>query len=77
MTVLKDDSTIFSQRIKKQKALKKFEQKVKLMETNWDEFCLLVNLFKKMLLFVNTRISFYRVLCFKFFFNNPSEFRKC
>ena len=42
--VLKDDSTTFSQRIKKQKALKKFEEKVKLMETNCDEFCLLVNL---------------------------------
>ena len=46
MMVLKDDSTIFSQRIKKQKALKKFEEKVKLMETNWDEFCLLVNLIR-------------------------------
>ena len=44
--VLKDDSTTFSQRIKKQKALKKFEEKVKLMETNCDEFCLLVNLIK-------------------------------
>ena len=77
MMVLKDDSTIFSQRIKKQKALKKFEEKVKLMETNWDEFCLLVNLVNKMFLFVYTRISFYRVLLFKFFFNNPSDLCRC
>ena len=46
MMVLKDDSTTFSQRIKRQKALKRFEEKVKLMETNWDEFCLLVNIIK-------------------------------
>ena len=42
MMVLKDDSTTFSQRIKKQKALKRFEERLRLMETNWDEFCLLV-----------------------------------
>ena len=44
MMLLKEDSPTFSERIRKQKDLKKFEQKVKLMETNWDEFCLLVNL---------------------------------
>ena len=61
MTVLKDDSTIFSQRIKKQKALKKFEEKVKLMEANWDEFCLLVNLFffvNRFVLWTPTNFSF-------------------
>ena len=43
--VLRDDSTVFSPRIKKQKALKKLEDKVALMEASWEEFCLLVKLF--------------------------------
>ena len=45
MMVLRDDSTVFSPRIKKQKALKKLEDKVALMEASWEEFCLLVKLF--------------------------------
>ena len=45
MMVLRDDSTVFSPRIKKQKALKKLEDKVALMEASWEEFCLLVKHF--------------------------------
>ena len=43
LTILtRDDSPIFSQRIKRRKDLKRLEEKVMLMDTKWDEFCLLV-----------------------------------
>ena len=43
LTILtRDDSPIFSQRIKRRKDLKRLEEKVMLMDTRWDEFCLLV-----------------------------------